>query len=223
MRNIDKEFEILLDQRSKLVDELSKTNSTFQKTILAFFTGLATIVAADRISALSSGPVVLFLLQMIVMLTFFIIALLISGNNKRYYISAIDDYVWEEYGIGVLIFQGTLSRKHTLSPKSLFGATTSVIAVLVTCMVVWMIFAFNIQQYIRGNIGYIVLLCAELAAMAVIVGYNIFDKQRIPQVYKECLAYLRRYVVRMRRLLPPRSPASIVNERLTRCKMNSEQ
>ena len=99
MRNIDKEFEILLDQRAKLVDELSKTNSTFQKTILAFFTGLATIVAADRISAISSGPVVLFLLQMIVMLTFFIIALLISGNNKRYYISAIDDYVWEEYGI----------------------------------------------------------------------------------------------------------------------------
>lgn len=193
MRNIDKEFEILLDQRAKLVDELSKTNSTFQKTILAFFTGLATIVAADRISAISSGPVVLFLLQMIIMLTFFIIALLISGNNKRYYISAIDDYVWEEYGIGVLIFQGTLSRKHTLSPKSLFGATTSAIAVLVTCMVVWMIFAFNIQQYIRGNIGYIILLCAELAAMAGIVGYNIFDKQHIPQVYKECLAYLRRH------------------------------
>ena len=33
MRNIDKEFEILLDQRAKLVDELSKTNSTFSVKI----------------------------------------------------------------------------------------------------------------------------------------------------------------------------------------------
>ena len=192
MKEVDKEFELLISQRNQLVDALSKTNSTFQKILLAFFTGLVSIMVADSIDKLFNETWVLFLIQMMIMLGLFITALLISGNMQRYYISAIDDYIWEEYGISVLFYQGKMGREHTIGRKSFFTFITYSVGILVAILVIWMIIELGIWTYIEGNILYIFLLIAEIAVIAIIVVYNLLDKKREPKIYKECLSHLRR-------------------------------
>lgn len=192
MKNIDKEFELLIAQRNQLVDALSRTNSTFQKVLFAIFTGLVSIIVADSLDKLSNKIWPLFLIQIIIMLIFFITALLISGNAQRYYISAIDDYIWEEYGISVLFYQGKMSRVHTIGRKSFFTFITYSVGILATILAIWLIIELGIWTHIEGNILYIFLLIAEITVIVIIVAYNLFDKNREPKIYKECLSHLRR-------------------------------
>ena len=48
MKDYPREVEWLISQRNQLVNELSKTNATFHKIVLAFFAALITIVAAEN-------------------------------------------------------------------------------------------------------------------------------------------------------------------------------
>ena len=196
MRKTDRAFELLISQRDQLVESLDKVNSTFQKTILALLTGLVSIVAANSIKNLLDKTLLLLLFQVMIMLIFFIVALLISGNSKRYYIRAIDDYVWEEYGISTLFYEGKPGRDHAIGTKSLFPFLTACCGVIVAILFLWLTVELDLFKSLSvkeiGDIVYIVLLVVEFAVLLIVVIYNTKDKYRDPLVYTDCINYLRR-------------------------------
>ncbi len=191
MENYPKEVEWLISQRDQLVNELSKTNATFQKIVLAFFTGLITIVAAESFYRDTNNTIILFLIQVTIMMAIFIEAVLITGNNQRYYISAIDDYLHEKYEITALIYEGTLNKKHTIG-KGFFTVITTSAAILAILISLWLFKELSLWHIMKSSILFIVLFIMEMALFLGIIIYNFYNKLKTPQIYKDCIKFLKR-------------------------------
>lgn len=188
----DKEFELLIHQRNLLIDALAKTNSTFQKTLIALFTGLISMIATESIKEIKNSIVILSLLQIVILLFIFIIMLLITGNEQRNYISAIDDFILERYDTNVLVYQGKIARDHIIGKKSFYTYIFSALYFTMFLFMFWLVYELDIVLYFAEDVLYIVLLVMELLLIILLLVHDFVDKFREPKAYKMCLDYLRK-------------------------------
>jgi len=114
MKDVEKNLDLLIMQRNQIIASLEKTTSTIQKVLIAIFTSTISIIVAEATGAEYSKTIILVAIQIVILLVFFIASLVVSGNMDRYYIAAIDDYIAEQYDIGVLFYKGYSSLKHKL-------------------------------------------------------------------------------------------------------------
>lgn len=124
IQTTDIEFDLLISQRDQLSKDLTITDSTFQKTILALFAGFITLIASSTLEIINNEMFVLLMIQIIMLLAIFIGLLLTSGNMQRYCISAIDQYIKEKYGINRLFYQGEFGASITIGKNSIFPYLT---------------------------------------------------------------------------------------------------
>ena len=121
----------------------------------------------------------------------FIEAVLITGNNQRYYISAIDDYLYNKYRITALIYEGTLNRKHTIG-KSFFTLITTSAAVIAVLISLWLFEELNLWNIMKSNQFFIILFILEIFLFLGIIVYNFYNKFKTPKVYLDCMEFLDR-------------------------------
>lgn len=191
-KKYDKDFELLIQQRNLLIDALAKTNSTFQKTLIALFTGLLSMIATESIKEIKNSIVILSLLQIVIFLFIFNILLLISGNEQRNYISAIDDFILERYNTNVLVYQGKIARDHVIGKKSFYTYIFSALIITIFLFLFWLVYELDIVLYFVENVMYITLLVMEFLIIITLLIHNFVDKFKEPKAYKMCLDYLRK-------------------------------
>ena len=192
-----KKLDYLIMQRNQLVDALSVVNDTYRRTVLGFIASLASIAATYFLQQ-SKGQsnykmVLLILMQVIILLVIFIEVLLITGNTKRYYICAIDDYIYKAYGISGLFYQGNLSRKHTIGFGSMYSVTSTVFGVLFVGIISWIIVKTKVHILVFHDIHYMVVLVAEtiivMAGIIINMANKVIQKTKgmnSIKAYKDC-------------------------------------
>lgn len=192
-----REIDLLIEQRNCLIQALAKTNALFNQTLGIIISAVITIVAAESIITyqIINKEITLILIQLIILSAIYITVQLISGNLQRYYICAIDDYLYEEYDIACLFYQGNLSKKHTigsLSNKYIFPWMTTASGVIASLVLGWFIVEYRIYLYILEEPFYMFLLLIESVFWGTIMIINVKTKEKQAKEYVECKEYLRR-------------------------------
>lgn len=192
-----REIDLLIEQRSCLVQALGKTNALFNQTLGIIISAIITIVAAESIitSKIINKDITLILIQLIILSAIYITIQLITGNLQRYYICAIDDYLFEEYDIACLFYQGNLSKTHTigkLSNRHIFPWMTTVGGGIAALVLGWFIIEYKVYLYIIEEPFYLMLVFIEGIFLIVIMIINAKSKEQHSKEYVECKEYLRR-------------------------------
>lgn len=187
------ELELLIRQRDQLIEGLAKTNSNFIKTIFAFLTGIITLSAtSDSNNFLGvSNFLKIVLIQVVFLLVLFTAIQLINGNIQRYYITAIDQYIKEKYGIHILFYQGAISLKHTIGFKGRFHYMTTMMGIFIAVLFIWVFSELNIIEIFKENIIFAILTGAELLFLFYILFINYHNKKKGAEEFWDCLAYLK--------------------------------
>lgn len=196
---VDKNLEIdlLLDQRNTLISDIKDFNNNIIKIVIALIPILATLVAS-YFSTISSDSG--FLIRYVVLEVIFILSMVISlclfgANIKRDYIAAIDTYMFDTYGISVLICNGELSRKHTTGMKGVFPLMTLLMGFNAFCAIILLMIHVVKQDVIfyKDHVYLLVLFFIQMVVYLIIICINlkrkIYGKSIITE---ECLSYMKR-------------------------------
>ncbi len=186
------ELSLLMTQRNQLVSDLANTNSSFRNTILSLLAAFVAIFTTSNLGILNNENAILITIQIVLLIIIYIEALLISGNMQRFYISAIDTYVEEKYGITCLFYQGNFNRKVTIGGGSIFPFITSATTVILLILFIWACAKYKLLQHIEKYEIYAVLTLFEISLIIGLLIYNEIDKRNGPKVYKMCLDHLKR-------------------------------
>ena len=194
MKDKNLEIKLLLEQRNMLIKSIENKNSLFHKIILAILTSIVTIAVSKELKfgSLNSSLFILFFVQILMLLAIFTAILLCGTNNERYYICAIDNYLFDNYGITCLFYQGNVSTKNTIGIRSKFHIFNTLAAVAVFFAFVWFIVEYDIFKAILKYKWYFVLLIFELLIILGIIVCSIINKLRGSIEYKTCFESLNR-------------------------------
>lgn len=192
------EIDLLLEQRNTLIADIKEFNSHIIKIVIALVPILATLGASyfPAVSKTDAFLIRYIILEIIFILSMVISACLIGANVKRDYIAAIDSYMFEMYGISVLICNGELSRKHTTGVKGAFPLVTLLIGLNVVSILVLLMFNVVKQDWVfyKEHVPLVLLLFIVSVVFYGWIGIiNVkrkFSEKSV--ITEECLDYMKR-------------------------------
>lgn len=197
MKDKDLEINLLIEQRNMLISDIKDFNDNVMKIVIAIIPILATLVAS-HFSVISNNSA--YLIRYIVLEAIFILSMVISvclfgANTKRDYIAAIDKYMFEIYGISILICNGELSRKHTTGIKGVFPLMTLLMGFNAICTIVSLM-AYIVKQdmvFYKKHIYLLILFFIQIVVYIIVICINL--KRKISQesiITEECMNYMKR-------------------------------
>ena len=197
MKDKKLEIDLLLEQRNTLISDIKDFNNNIIKIVIALIPILATLVASyfSIINAESAFLIRYIVLEVIFILSMVISSCLFGANIKRDYIAAIDTYMFETFGVSVLICNGELSRTHTTGIKGVFPLMTLLMGFNAICAIVLLVFHI-VKQDIEFYIDHaylLVLFFVQMIVYFIIISINL--KRKIYQksiITEECLKYMKR-------------------------------
>lgn len=198
-REKERNIELLLEQRKLLITSINEQNNHVFMLVIAIIPALATLLVSysDIITGIATTIIRYIVLEVLLLLSMVICACLFAANNDRDYITAIDIYLFEKYGVSALFYQGELGNKHITGTKGVFVRMTTLIGVNAVCfMGICFVYALmhDISFYC-SNIWLLIIMVVQIIAYIRIVLANIKRKHQedcLHEVTQECLTYLRR-------------------------------
>ncbi|MBQ8278348.1 MAG: hypothetical protein IJZ23_00725 [Roseburia sp.] len=188
------EVKLLTKQREQLIEGINKTNETFHNTIFTLITAIVSLIAANIFA--NNLPQIeiisLILIQLIILIIIYITIQLVNGNLQRYYVCAIDDYLYAHYKITCLFYEGSTSRMHVMGKRATLPFMTRSITFIIIAVVMWIVYELDVYSYMIENIGFTMLVILEGVILLWIVAINFKNKFQNPKEYTECLVYLNR-------------------------------
>lgn len=191
------ELSIIREQRNILLDSIKELNSNMFKVIIAILP-LIGVVLGSYIDVINEpyGPTIRFaILELILVLSMVICACLFAANINRDYISAIDSYTYDKYGISVFLYEGKPSMMHLTGMKGTFPLMTLLIggSVATNIIILSSYIIISDMSFYQDKIYLLVLFLIQVIVFALIIATNF--KRKISQKSKiidDCLKYLYR-------------------------------
>lgn len=196
----EREIDLLLKQRDKLIENLKDTYGNMFKIIVAIIPVLISLLLTytDIVSKEHVPYVRFFLIEFIMIFSMTIVAFLFNGNIKRDYISAVDLYLYDKYKITYLFYEGDLSKEDITGIKGTFPLTTTLIGISAGTAVLFFV-AFSIYSdrhfytdSLLGQAMAIFILLQTLSFLAIALMNWVRKVTKKSSVTESCYHYLNR-------------------------------
>lgn len=191
------EMDLLLEQRNTLISDIKELNSDIIKIIIALIPVIVTLILSFFSQKVSVNDTIVryIVLEVVLILSMVIVACLLCANIKRDYIAAIDTYIFEKYGVSILICNGELSRKHTTGIKGAFPLMTLLIGVSSASVMLFLMYNIvkNDIDFYKNHRAIVFVSSVQVLLYIIVIIINV--KRKIFQksiITEDCLNHMNR-------------------------------